>query len=96
MKALFLISFSLLLVSCDAVLEDDKKDLPRVEGYEKTVVIDGCEYLEYKSTFFCGHQYTHHEYTTTLLTHKGNCKNHDEQNTALYAPKAQAKRGVEF
>jgi hypothetical protein len=95
MKNLTALFFLILLSSCQ-VFEDDKEDLPRVEGYEKVVVIDDCEYIEYKSTFYCGHQYSHHEYRAALLTHKGNCKNHDEQNRTLYAPKAQAKRGVEF
>lgn len=67
-----------LAVSCDPKQFEDKEDLPRVDGSEKVVVIDGCEYIEYQSTFYCGHQYNHHEYKASLLTHKGNCKNHSE------------------
>ncbi len=74
--AVFAILLVVLAISCDPKQFQDKEELPRVEGYEKVVVIDGCEYIEYKATFYCGHQYNHHEYKSNLLTHKGNCKNH--------------------
>ena len=92
MKKLFLLAFISALTSC---ISEDKEDLPRAEGYEKTVMIDGCEYIEYKSTLYCGHQYTHHEYKATFLTHKGHCKNH-EQNTELRTPKTSVKREMEL
>jgi hypothetical protein len=71
------ISLILLGVSCDVEKYTDKEELPRVEGYKKVIVIDDCEYIEYQSTFYCGHQYNHHEYKASFLTHKGNCINHE-------------------
>jgi hypothetical protein len=65
------------VVSCDSNQFSTKEELPRIEGYKKVVVIDDCEYIEYQSTFYCGHQSTHHEYKSSLLTHKGNCVNHE-------------------
>lgn len=73
---LFILGILFLFSSCDPKQFQDKEELPRVSGSERVVVIDGCEYIEYQSTFYCGHQYNHHEYKASLLTHKGNCKNH--------------------
>lgn len=73
---LIILGIPLFVSSCDSKNFEEKEELPRVDGREKIVVIDDCEYIEYQSTFYCGHQYDHHEYKASLLTHKGNCKNH--------------------
>ena len=74
---IILIFSVVLTVSCDSKQFEEKDELPRAKGYEKVVEIDGCEYIEYQSVFYCGHQYNHHEYRATLLTHKGDCVNHE-------------------
>ncbi len=61
--------------SCNHEDLETEKELP-LEGTFKTIEIDGCEYLQYQTTLYCGHQYTHHKYLGNFLAHKGNCKNH--------------------
>lgn len=78
-KILLFILASLSLASCD----DDSNTvdvLDPVEMTPNTILIDGCEYIQYKSTLYCGHQYTHHEYQTYFLTHSGKCKNHETKD----------------
>jgi hypothetical protein len=76
MKKIIVVFISIFfLSSCDSESYTDEKELPLKDSYN-VIVIDGCEYLQYKSTLYCGHQYTHHTYAANFLTHKGNCKNH--------------------
>ena len=73
--AIILIFIISIGFSCNNGDFDDEKELP-LEGSYKIMVIDGCEYIQYQTTLYCGHQYTHHKYLGNFLTHKGNCKNH--------------------
>lgn len=86
MKNVLLILSLVFLLSCEESSEQTVLDpvevtsprtLPQPTTMPLTIVIEGCEYIQYKSTLFCGHQYTHHTYQAYFLTHSGKCKSHE-------------------
>jgi hypothetical protein len=72
------ISFYAILVTvifcgCDNTKERTIAEPPPSNEYS-TVIIDGCEYLQYQVDLKYGNAYTTSGYKTKMITHKGNCK----------------------
>ncbi len=67
---LLAIVFALGSCSDDTDEESDGHDLLAEPVVEKTVIIEGKEYLQVKVQMYCGHQYTHHLYYSRMLIPK--------------------------
>lgn len=94
MKKLFVLLAIGLALSCES--DSTPPVLPPVEAEPKPVAApmpapattaapivvlgDGCDYMQYKSTLYCGHKYTHHTYQSYFLTHSGKCRNHEKKH----------------
>lgn len=67
-KVLFIIVCTMGMVSCGPRQPEETSNVVgEIDGYS-IVLIDSCEYLEYKRGMGKSRVYS--------LTHKGNCKNH--------------------
>jgi len=78
-KAIYFISL-LILTSCseDSITQEETKE---ENGYKVTIVeFDGCEYVSFKKNWT----------TSSSITHKGNCKNHNYLDGRSFNDKVEA------